>query len=294
MKLRIGSRASTLAMAQTQWVAQRLQEQDPSLHIEIVPFTTKGDRILDRTLDKIGGKGLFVQELEQALRQGDIQLTVHSLKDMPMEEDPDLPILAYSPRENPLDVLVLPQDCTTLSPTKAIGTASHRRAVQLQALYPQSSVQPVRGNVLTRLEKLDRGDYSALVLAYAGLQRLGLEHRISRTFLPHELLPAGGQGVLAIQGTTSFPVEKLACLHDPVSAQIAKGERAFLRALGGGCSSPMACYGTIDQSLLTLEGMILHPEGYPLRHRIIGQPEDSLSLGKTLAEEIQSLGGLER
>ena len=166
---------------------------------ELVTMKTTGDQILNRTLEQIGGKGLFVKELDQALRDGRVDFTVHSLKDLPLDVPEDLPLAAFSQRADPRDVLVLPAGAAALDPAKPIGCSSRRRQLQLRALYPGMEFAPVRGNVLTRLRKLDEGAYSALVLAAAGLQRLGLLDRISRYFSVEEMLPAAGQGILAVQ-----------------------------------------------------------------------------------------------
>ena len=171
MKLRVASRESRLAVIQSQQVMETLARLHPELELELVTMKTTGDRILDRTLDQIGGKGLFVRELDEALRTGRADLSVHSCKDLPMEEPADLPLLAFSRREDPRDVLVLPQGVQTLDLTRPVGCASLRRTLQFQALYPQAKVEPVRGNVLTRLRKLDEGQFSALILAAAGLRR---------------------------------------------------------------------------------------------------------------------------
>ena len=168
--------------------------------VELLTMKTTGDKILDRTLDKVGGKGLFVKELDKALLEKKSQLSVHSLKDMPMEVPEELPLLAFSKREDPRDVLVLPEGIKELDESKPIGCSSLRRTLQLKELYPNMKFKSVRGNVQTRLKKLDEGQYSALVLAAAGLKRLKLENRISRYFEPEEVLPAAGQGILAIQG----------------------------------------------------------------------------------------------
>lgn len=192
--IRVGSRESRLAVVQSELVMDAIRAAHPEVGLELVTMKTTGDKILDRTLDKVGGKGLFVKELDAALLDGRVDLTVHSCKDLPMEEDPRIPLAGFSRREDPRDVLVLPQGAEELDPSRPIGCASARRAVQLRALFPGVAVAPVRGNVLTRLRKLDEGQFSALVLAAAGLKRLGLEERITRYFTVEELLPAAGQG----------------------------------------------------------------------------------------------------
>ena len=188
-EIRIGSRESKLAVIQSEIVQRHLQEKYPEGEITLITMKTTGDKILDRTLDKIGGKGLFVKELDLALMEKRTDLSVHSLKDMPMEVPEELPILAFSRREDPRDVLVLPKGKTEIDFLKPIGCSSMRRILQFQKLYPQAVFKPIRGNVQTRLRKLDDGEYSATLLAAAGLKRLGLENRISRYFEPEEMIP---------------------------------------------------------------------------------------------------------
>ena len=214
MRLRIGSRESRLAVAQTKLVMDAIRAAHPEIELELVTMKTTGDRILDRTLDKVGGKGLFVRELDEALREGRVDLTVHSCKDLPMEIPEDLPLAAFTRREDPRDALVLPASALEWDRSRPVGSASLRRSLQLQAMYPGLEVIPVRGNVLTRLDKLEHGGYGALVLAAAGLKRLGLEGRIARTFAQEELLPAAGQGILAVQCRAGADTAFLDCLRD--------------------------------------------------------------------------------
>ena len=209
MKIRFGSRESRLAVIQSRMVMDAVQAADPQAELELVTMKTTGDRILDRTLDQIGGKGLFVKELDLALREGKVDFTVHSLKDMPMQTPEDLPLVAFSKRADPRDVLVLPEGAAELDREKPIGCSSRRRQLQLQKLYPGFDIQPIRGNVQTRLRKLDEGQYCALVLAAAGLKRLGLEHRIHRYFSTEEILPAAGQAILAVQKATADALKLL-------------------------------------------------------------------------------------
>lgn len=255
MKLRIGSRESRLAVIQSELVMAALRRAHPEVELELVTMKTAGDKILDRTLDKIGGKGLFVRELDEALRAGRVDLTVHSCKDLPMELPEDLPLAAFLPREDPRDALVLPRGVPALEPGRPIGSSSLRRRLQLRALFPGAEVRPVRGNVLTRLRKLDEGEYGALVLAAAGLKRLGLEERICRYFAPEEMLPAAGQGILAVQCRREFDTALLDCLGSREAAVCARTERAFVAALDGGCSSPVAAYAVAEGDTVTVTGM---------------------------------------
>ena len=284
MKLRIGSRESRLAVIQSRMVMETIAKAEPAAELELVTMKTTGDKILDKTLDKIGGKGLFVRELDQALREGKADFTVHSLKDMPMEVPEDLPLAAFSSREDPRDVLVLPEGVTELDPSKPIGCSSRRRQLQLKKLFPEMRIEPVRGNVQTRLAKLDAGQFSALVLAAAGLKRLGLTNRISRYFGVEEILPAAGQGILVVQTRKGMNTDCLRLVHDEKTACCAKAERAFVRELNGGCSSPVAAHATVDGETLTLTGFYVSPdETIQRKGSIHGSVPDAETLGRTLA-----------
>lgn len=284
MKLRIGSRESRLAVIQSRMVMEAIAKAEPAAELELVTMKTTGDKILDKTLDKIGGKGLFVRELDQALREGKVDFTVHSLKDMPMEVPEDLPLAAFSSREDPRDVLVLPEGVTELDPSKPIGCSSRRRQLQLKKLFPEMRIEPVRGNVQTRLAKLDAGQFSALVLAAAGLKRLGLTNRISRYFESEEILPAAGQGILVVQTRKGMNTDCLRLVHDEKTACCAKAERAFVRELNGGCSSPVAAHATVDGETLILTGFYVSPdETIQRKGSIRGSVPDAITLGRTLA-----------
>jgi hydroxymethylbilane synthase len=288
MKLRVGSRDSRLAVLQSEQVMTGLRSACPQLELELVTMKTTGDLILDRTLEQIGGKGLFVKELDRALRQGEVDLTVHSLKDMPMETPEDLPIVAYTCREDPRDVLVLPEGVSVLNPEKPIGCSSRRRQLQLAALYPEMEVQPVRGNLQTRLAKLDGGQFSALVLAAAGLKRLGLKHRISRYFTPEEILPAAGQGIIAVQGRAGEEVAALSAVRSADARFCAQAERAFVRTLNGGCTSPVAAYAQCKDGVLTLTGLyVSSDESVVRRGTVTGTPEEGEALGQALAQKLK-------
>ena len=288
MKIKIGSRESKLAVIQSRMVMDAIARTVPEAELELVTMKTTGDRILDKTLDQIGGKGLFVKELDQALRDGRADFTVHSLKDMPMEVPEDLPLAAFSKRADPRDALVLPEGVTELDPSKPIGCSSRRRQLQLKALFPQMDVKPVRGNVQTRLKKLQDGEFSALVLAAAGLKRLGLEDRISRYFSPEEMLPAAGQGILAVQTRQGVDTACLAAVHDPDAACCALAERAFVRALDGGCSSPVAAYAVVEGETLTLTGLYVSPDETVVRKDSLSGPRTAAeTLGETLADKLK-------
>ena len=291
MTIKIGSRESKLAVAQSELIMDAIRRAHPEAELTLVTMKTTGDKILDRTLEQIGGKGLFVRELDQALRDGRADFTVHSLKDLPMETPEDLPLVAFSKREDPRDCLVLPQGAAELDPEKPIGCASKRRQLQLKALYPHMDTAPVRGNVLTRLKKLDSGEFSALVLAAAGLKRLGLEGRINRYFAPTELLPAAGQGIMAVQTRKGMDLSCLAGVGDEDAACCALAERAFVRALGGGCTSPVAAHATVEGETLTLTGLYVSEDETIIRRGSrTGAKQDAESLGEALAQAL-SQGG---
>ncbi|MGI6070710.1 MAG: hydroxymethylbilane synthase [Blautia sp.] len=288
-KIVICSRESRLAVIQSEMVAQWIQTKHPTLSVELLTMKTTGDKILDRTLDQIGGKGLFVKELDKALLEGRSHLSVHSLKDMPMEVPDELPLLAFSRREDPRDVLVLPQGVHALDPEKPIGCSSLRRVLQLKKLYPGIECKSIRGNVLTRLNKLDAGEYGALVLAAAGLKRLGLENRISRYFSVDEILPAAGQGILAVQGRRGVDYSWLEGYEDRDSAAAALAERAFVRYLDGGCSSPVAAHGTIEEDgSLLLRGLYYEETtGNWQTGTLSGPREQAEALGIALADRLK-------
>lgn len=254
-KVVIGSRESALAVAQTRLLQDYIRDNCPDIVAEILTMKTTGDRILEKRLEEIGGKGLFVRELERALLERRTQLSVHSLKDMPMEGTEELPILGFSRREDPRDVLVLPEGRTTMDVMLPVGTSSLRRELQFRKLYPEMKVEMIRGNLVSRLKKLDEGKYSALILAAAGLKRLGLSRRIYRYFSCGEMVPAAGQGILALQGRKDTDYGFLEGFFDEDAKDAALAERSFVRALGGGCFSPTAAYAVCEGEQLTLTGL---------------------------------------
>lgn len=261
-KIIIGSRESALAIAQTKLLQKYMEENCPDISAQILTMKTTGDKIPEKRLDEIGGKGLFVKELDGALLENRTQLSVHSLKDIPMEEKEELPILGFSKREDCRDVLVLPIGESELNPALPIGTSSRRREVQLKRIFPAIKVEMIRGNVQTRLKKLEEGRYGALVLAAAGLKRLGLTHRIFRYFSCEEILPAAGQGILAVQGRKGMDYGFLSGFFDEEAKDAALAERAFVRRLGGGCSSPTAAHARIEGDELVLTGLYFCEEDY--------------------------------
>lgn len=287
--IKIGTRESKLAVIQAEMVADDIRENCTDITPELVTMKTTGDKILNKTLDKIGGKGLFVKELDAALLDGRSDISVHSLKDMPMEVSKELPLLGFSKREDPRDVLVLPKGKTELDKALPLGCSSARRILQLKELFPDMEVKSIRGNVLTRLEKLDRGEYSALILAAAGLKRLGLEERISRYFSTDEMIPAAGQGILAVQGRQGEDYSYLSGFFDEESTWCALAERSFVRTLNGGCSSPIAAYAAVDNGILKLTGLYA-AEGSTsyVTGQIEGNPAEAERLGKNLAEQLKN------
>lgn len=295
MKVRVGSRDSRLAVIQSEMVIKAIEEYneshglkgDSAVETELITMKTTGDKILDRTLDKVGGKGLFVKELDRALAEERADITVHSLKDVPMEVSEDLPLLAFSKREDPRDVLILPEGEEVLNLNLPIGCASQRRTVQIKKLYPAAEVKPVRGNLQTRLKKLDSGEYGALILAYAGVKRMGLEHRISRIFDIDEMIPAACQGILAVQGRRGYDPFFLADFDDKDARDAALAERSFVRALDGGCSSPVAAYAVVSGDRITITGFYVDEAGETYEKRISGRRECGEKLGVQLAEEMK-------
>lgn len=287
-KICVGSRESRLAVIQSQMVIDYIREHHPQTETELLTMKTTGDMILDRTLDQVGGKGLFVRELDRALLEGRSDLSVHSLKDMPMEVPEELPLIAFSKREDPRDVLVLPKGADSWDRSRPVGCSSLRRMLQIAQLYPEVTFQTVRGNVLTRLRKLDEGEYGALILAAAGLKRLGLEQRISRYFEPEEMIPAAGQGILAIQGRKNEDYSCLEGFGDREAACAAKAERAFVTELNGGCSSPVAAHAIVEGERIHLLGLYYNDK---TKGWLKGSGEAALDeaekLGKGLAQQLR-------
>lgn len=287
-KLIIGSRDSALAVLQSEMVKRWLTEKNPEMDVEILTMKTTGDLILDRTLDKVGGKGLFVKELDRALLEGRSQISVHSLKDMPMEVPKELPLLAFSKREDARDVLVLPKGATELDKKKPLGCSSLRRTLQLKELYPDMEVKSIRGNLQTRLRKLDEGEYAGLILAAAGLKRLGLEERICRYFTPDEMIPAAGQGILVVQGRKGLDYSCLDGYCDETAWICGSAERAYVRFLNGGCSSPVAAYAETEGEYIHIIGLYYNEEDAAWRKgEIRGLAKDGEALGIALAKELK-------
>jgi len=264
-KLVIASRESRLAMWQAENVRDRLKQLYPDCVVDILGMTTRGDQILDRALSKVGGKGLFVKELEVAMAQGEADLAVHSLKDVPMELPAGFALAAVLEREDPRDAFVsnLYPSLASLPEGAVVGTSSLRRQALISARYPHLVIQPLRGNLDTRLRKLDEGQYAAIILAAAGLKRLGLSERIRAVMAPEESLPAAGQGAMAIEILDNRPemAAWLAPLNDLPTSQAVHAERAISKAFGGSCQIPLAAYAMIHGDEMHLRAMVATPDG---------------------------------
>jgi porphobilinogen deaminase len=265
----------------------RINGRHPDLRLELVTMKTTGDKILDKTLDKIGGKGLFVKELDEALLDGHVDICVHSYKDLPVPAHPSLPVIAVSSREDPRDVLILPKGTSEVNRDKPFGSSSLRRKVQLTGLYRDIECEPVRGNIQTRLRKLDEGRFSGLVLAAAGINRLGLTERVSRVFSVTEMLPAACQGILAVQGRAGEDHAYLDAVNDRDSWDAAQAERAFIEELDGGCSTPTAAYAEVSGEKISLAGLFVRDDGVLVRDSIEGRRDVAAELGKKLAITIK-------
>lgn len=291
----IATRASRLALWQARHVQARLQALYPACSVELLEMTTRGDQILDRTLSKVGGKGLFVKELETALLDGRAQLAVHSLKDVPVDLAEPFALCAILERAEARDALVsnAVDQLDELPVGAVLGTSSLRREAQLRARHPHLIVKPLRGNLDTRLAKLDRGDYAAIVLAAAGLQRLGLAARI-RSLLPIELsLPAAGQGALGIETLADRADVQawLAPLACPDTTACALAERAVSRTLGGSCQVPLAAYAVRQDRQLFLRALVAEPDGScVLRAQACGALADAQTLGSAVAHDLLDQG----
>lgn len=290
----IGTRGSALARWQTDWVTKRLAASWPQTECQTKLFTTSGDRILDKPLPEIGGKGLFTEELENALRSGEIDLAVHSLKDLPIDDSTGLIIGAICKREDARDVLISREGWTlaTLPPSARVGTSSLRRAAQLRAARPDLTLLSLRGNVDTRIRKAMSGDYDAIVLAAAGVIRLGLADSITEYLSFDVMLPAPGQGAMAVQcrADDSITRDLLTAIDNSSSRAAVTAERAFLNGLGGGCSAPIAAYAQLSStSTLQMIGLVASVDGQRVI-RLSGEGTDPLALGVELAQQALAQG----
>jgi hydroxymethylbilane synthase len=296
--IRIATRKSALALWQARHVAATLCALPEVSGTELLPLSTKGDEILDRSLQKIGGKGLFIKELEVAMQNGDADIAVHSMKDVPADMPDGFCLAAIMTRANHRDALVAGDEVRLqeLPVNARIGSSSLRRQAQIKMLRPDLHVEPLRGNVNTRLAKLANGDYDAIILAAAGLERLELQHHISQQFSPEEMLPAAAQGVLGIEclANKSELRAVLAKLNDPVSVITTTAERTIARALEASCQSPVAAYATVSGETLELTALVAHPDGSrSIRDSVSGKAADAEKLGKSLAARLLAKGARE-
>jgi hydroxymethylbilane synthase len=293
--LRIATRKSQLALWQAEYVAQMLTRAHPGLEVELIKMTTQGDKILDTPLAKVGGKGLFVKELEQGLLAGEADIAVHSMKDVPVTLPDGLHLAVICPREDPRDAFVSStySALAVLPDGARVGTSSLRRQCQLRAVRPDLEILDLRGNVNSRLQKLDDGHYDAIILAAAGLIRLGFESRIREALSPDVSLPAIGQGAVGIECRVNDPRvnELIAPLHDRHTATRVSAERAMNARLQGGCQVPIAGFAVIEHGVLLLRGLVGEPDGSKIvQGEIAGPPENAQELGEVLAEDLLSRG----
>lgn len=293
--IRIATRKSQLALWQAEHVATRLRAHHPGLQVELVTMTTQGDRVLDSPLAKIGGKGLFVKELEQSLLRGEADIAVHSMKDVPVELPEGLYIAVILEREDPCDAFVSARftRLEELPQGVRVGTSSLRRRCQLAEMRPDLDIIDLRGNVNTRLAKLDAGEYEAIILASAGLKRLDMETRITEAIPAQVMLPAIGQGAIGIEcRREDRRVQDLVAPLDDERTHIrVNAERALNARLHGGCQVPIAGYAEIDHGVIVLRGLVGRPDGTEVVHGVIsGRPQDAEEMGIVLAEDLLSRG----
>lgn len=294
-EIRIATRKSALALWQAEYVKARLEASHPGLKVSLVPMVSRGDKLLDAPLAKIGGKGLFVKELETALLENEADIAVHSMKDVPMEFPEGLGLYCICEREDPRDALVSNRfdSLDALPPGSVVGTSSLRRQAQLLARRPDLKIQFLRGNVNTRLAKLDAGEYDAIILAAAGLIRLGFGERIRSSIGVDESLPAGGQGAVGIECRTgdSEVHALLSCLNHAPTATRVVAERALNKRLNGGCQVPIACYAVLEGEQLWLRGLVGQPDGtLLLRAEGRAPAAEAEALGVQVAEELLDQG----
>jgi len=289
-KVRVGTRESRLAVVQTNLIVNEIKKKHPDYEFEIISFKTTGDTLLDQKLDKIGGKGLFIKELEAALLNGSIDIAVHSLKDMHARLPEGLTIAAVSRREDPRDVLITlgGKKLDDLEDNAVIGTSSARREAQLLLLKPGLVIRTLRGNVITRITRLEKGDYDGIVIAMAGLKRLGLEWKVTDCFDVDKIVPAVGQGVLCVETRSDYDTGYLKdSVHDEDVFMATEAERAFMIKLDGSCSTPLAAHAVIDGDKMTVYGFAAgEDKSKAARDTVVGSKYDGIQLGEMLAEKI--------
>lgn len=296
--IKIGTRKSLLAMTQSTWIKNQIEDKYPQTKVELVKIVTRGDKILDVPLAKVGGKGLFVKELEEAMLNHDVDIAVHSMKDVPSELPEELHIGIVTKRENPHDAFISKQYASLqeLPNGAKIGTSSLRRKSQLAKLRPDLVIEDLRGNLDTRLRKLDEGKYDAIILASAGLNRLKLSERATAYFSEEEMLPAVAQGAVGIELRKADKqlLDNLTFLNHEETAVAVTAERGFLKRLEGGCQVPIAGFAQLDNGQVTLTGLIASVDGRRvIKKSATGSPDEAESLGVKLAEELLSMGGKE-
>jgi hydroxymethylbilane synthase len=294
-RVAIATRESALALWQARHVASQLRALYPGLDVQLLGMTTSGDRLADASLAKLGGKGLFVKELEEALAKGSADLAVHSMKDVPMQLPDGFCLAAVMERADPRDAFVSPRyrGLAQLPAGARVGTSSLRRESQIRSQFPQLRVEPLRGNVPTRLRKLDENRFEAIILAAAGLKRLGLEDRITALLTPEESLPAAGQGALGLECRMDRTDIRalLAPLHHASTGLCVSAERALSRALAGSCNVPLGALAEISGGRLRLRGFVGAPDGSRLaRGEVEGEADEALELGTALAEQLRARG----
>jgi hydroxymethylbilane synthase len=294
--LRIGTRGSQLALWQANWVKEQLLRRYPDLDVQIVTIKTTGDKILDVPLAKVGGKGLFVKEIETALIENAIDLAVHSMKDVPTDLPEGLEVVAVSEREDPRDAVIGNAGIPILDlPENAkIGTSSLRRQAQLLAARPDFAMEPLRGNVNTRLRKLREGIYDAIILAMAGVKRLGLESEVTEVLDTAVMLPAIGQGALGIESRLddNETLQRISFLDHGATHSCVAAERSFLRRLEGGCQVPIAAYGIREEKEIHLTGLVASIDGKrTIKTSVRGPEQEAVNLGRNLAENVLEAGG---
>jgi hydroxymethylbilane synthase len=295
MKIRIATRKSALALWQAEHVAGLLGELPEVDDVVLLPLSTRGDEILDRSLQKIGGKGLFIKELEIAMQRGEADIAVHSMKDVPAEMPEGFCLAAMLERANHADALVSPNgvQLADLPEGALVGSSSLRRQAQLKMMRPDLRVEPLRGNVNTRLAKLDNGDYDAIILAAAGLERLEFSDRISQAFAPEQMLPAAAQGVVGIEclETAADLRTVLAQLNHKTSVQTTLAERAIARVLEASCQSPVATFAQVKGDSMTITALVAMPDGSrAIRDTISGAADTAEKLGEQLARRLLEQG----
>jgi hydroxymethylbilane synthase len=296
--IRIGTRASMLALAQSNWIKGRIEAEYPQCTVELVKIITKGDKIVDVPLAKVGGKGLFVKEIEEALLSREVDIAVHSMKDVPAELPDGLHIGIITQRENPMDAFIATKYRSLAEmPTGAmVGTSSLRRKAQLASLRPDLKIEDLRGNLDTRLRKLDEGRYDAIILAAAGLNRLNLFHRATFCFQAEEMLPAVAQGAVGIELRRSDEdlLQMLSFMSHRETTLAVRAERSYLARLEGGCQVPLAGFATLEGDTLTMTGLIAPVDGSRLLKAVRrGPAADAVAIGLQLAEELLAMGGRE-